>query len=199
MIVPRCFVGGDGDRSLFHVGFIGAENGFVGNPWFNPSAGRARLAQRASALLNAPRSVAALLMFMTATLVVFTPSYFNANQFQFYAVVGALLPALFSFTNRATWDRWLGELSFPLYLVHWPVLAFSATAVRHWLPQSIGTNPMPPLLAVAVSIAMAILIDRTIVEPSDRWRHLRAAQLQSPSRNLLKAAQVDPRAVAAGQ
>jgi hypothetical protein len=25
-------IGGDGDRSLFHVGFIGAENGFVGNP-----------------------------------------------------------------------------------------------------------------------------------------------------------------------
>jgi transposase len=40
---------------LFHVGFVGAENGFVGNPWFNPSAGRASVASHAAAEIGPAR------------------------------------------------------------------------------------------------------------------------------------------------
>src|SRR5450631_1234996 len=46
---------------------------------------------------------------------------FQGYQYELYAVIGVLLPTLFDFSRRTNWDRSLGDLSYPLYLVHWPI------------------------------------------------------------------------------
>ena len=110
----------------------------------------------------------------TILTIVFLPRYFLENQYQLYAIVGALLPILFDFSRRNNWDRSLGELSFPLYLVHWPVVVFSSTLVRAYEPSSIGTTAAFPIAAIAIAIAASALINRYIVDPVDTWRQMRA-------------------------
>jgi peptidoglycan/LPS O-acetylase OafA/YrhL len=98
--------------------------------------------------------------------IIFVPKYFHADQYQLYAVIGVLLPTLFDFSRRNHWDRALGDLSYPLYLVHLPVAGF-ATAM-------IGPgSPAYATAAVLLSIGLAAVINRYVVDPVDRWRQAR--------------------------
>jgi peptidoglycan/LPS O-acetylase OafA/YrhL len=117
---------------------------------------------------------AAALTAVTILTIVFLPTYFLENQYQLYAIVGALLPILFDFSRRNNWDRSLGELSYPLYLVHWPVVSFIASLVRAVEPSSIGKIAAFPIAAIAIAIAASMLINRYIVNPIDDWRQTRA-------------------------
>jgi peptidoglycan/LPS O-acetylase OafA/YrhL len=111
----------------------------------------------------------------TVLTIVFQPPYFMKHPYQMYAVIGVLLPALFDFSRRNSWDRSLGDLSYPLYLCHWPIVAFAAAL----LPSALGGSPIWPVLAVALSVAVAGLINRFVVKPIDGWRQSRAI---SPAR-----------------
>lgn len=59
-------------------------------------------------------------------------------------------------------DRHLGNLSFPLYLVHLPVLV----ALRPLIGHSMAART----LIAATAVALALLIYRTVDRPVDRWR-----------------------------
>jgi peptidoglycan/LPS O-acetylase OafA/YrhL len=102
------------------------------------------------------------------------PRYFNQHQHQMYALVGLLLPSLFDFSSRHRFDKWLGDLSYPLYLVHWPVCLLDLTIVKlHW-PGEAANSALYPYLAVIVSVGLAIAINHLLVYPVDRWRQNRA-------------------------
>jgi peptidoglycan/LPS O-acetylase OafA/YrhL len=110
----------------------------------------------------------------TAATIIFLPGYLLENQYQLYAIVGVLLPALFDFSRRVKWDRWLGDLSYPLYLVHWPVAAFAAAITRTIQPGAMGTVVAYPIFTLMLAIALSICINRYIVDPIDEWRQRRA-------------------------
>jgi peptidoglycan/LPS O-acetylase OafA/YrhL len=103
-------------------------------------------------------------------IVIFMPKYFREDQYQLYAIIGILLPALFDFSRRSGWDRSLGDLSYPLYLVHVPVIAIVAPLAGGIT--SAGTTAYP-VIAVTIAVALAKFIDRYLVSPVDRWRQLR--------------------------
>ncbi len=74
----------------------------------------------------------------------------------FVAILAATLPTLFHLTRDWKWDRWIGDLSFPLYLVHWEVFAI------------VKNQPTPVRFAVALAAAAAL---QTLVgAPIERWR-----------------------------
>lgn len=78
-----------------------------------------------------------------------------------YVVVAAALPVLFLTFKRSTVDQAIGELSYPVYLVH--ILAISAV-------DTLGLGwRLPTILAVTLVSAWALywLVDR----PVDRFRH----------------------------
>jgi peptidoglycan/LPS O-acetylase OafA/YrhL len=102
------------------------------------------------------------------------PRYFNQHPHQMYALMGFLLPALFDFSTRHRFDKWLGDLSYPLYLVHWPVCLSVLTILKLRAPGEVGTNSFYPYLAVVVSIGLAVAINHLLVYPIDRWRQDRA-------------------------
>ena len=96
------------------------------------------------------------------------PKYFRQHQHQMYALIGLLLPALFDFSTRRRWDKWLGDLSYPLYLVHWPVCGFGQLMLIEG-----SRGEVYAYLAVAISIGLSIAINHFLVYPVDRWRQNR--------------------------
>lgn len=105
------------------------------------------------------------------------PMTFSPNWF-FFAMV-LTLPAMFDFARRLEWDRWTGELSYPIYLIHWPVQilvlqpGFPGLATGQW-----GTA-FSLTLTVLLSVALVVLV----AAPLDRWREARVQ-----SRGLQEAA-----------
>ena len=117
-------------------------------------------------LIASPRA-SAVIAAIAAALVIWTPRYLNAHQFQFYALLALMLPSLLAFTNEHRWDRWLGEMSYPLYIVHWPVLAFARSMAAN------SNHLAWPLLSVASSVLASIALHHLVVLPIDRWRQRR--------------------------
>ena len=83
-------------------------------------------------------------------------------------------PTLFDFSRRHRWDKSLGDLSYPLYLAHWPVVAFLAAIARAIQPDSVGTVAAYPIFATMMAVAVSVLINRYLVDPVDEWRQRRA-------------------------
>jgi peptidoglycan/LPS O-acetylase OafA/YrhL len=80
-------------------------------------------------------------------------------------VVG--VPRLFELTRDIAWDKYLGELSYPLYICHflfgWILLPETVPGVY---------------LAVFLSVAMSVLLYHLVDRPVDRWRQSRFAKTQ---------------------
>jgi peptidoglycan/LPS O-acetylase OafA/YrhL len=99
----------------------------------------------------------------------------SLDNHKFYILVVVALPALFDLSRRIKLDSWLGELSYPIYLVHLSVLSFGqivATAV-------IGPTENASWLAFAatiVTVLVSITYVRWIDAPFERWRQARAAR-----------------------
>lgn len=97
------------------------------------------------------------------------PQFIIQHPHQIYAVMGLALPSLFHFSTRHGWDRWLGDLSYPLYLVHWPVCVVALAMVNE-----AGKGPLYAYLVVIASIGLSIAINHFLVYPIDQWRQNRA-------------------------
>jgi peptidoglycan/LPS O-acetylase OafA/YrhL len=80
----------------------------------------------------------------------------------YLAAVPIGIPFLFHLTRRSAIDRGLGELSYPLYLVH--ILIFPFLRLTG-LPNTNG------LLVAAGTIGAASFLYVAIQRPVDRWRH----------------------------
>jgi peptidoglycan/LPS O-acetylase OafA/YrhL len=80
-------------------------------------------------------------------------------------VVG--VPQLFELTRDIAWDKYLGELSYPLYICHF---------LFGWilLPETVPGVYLAVFLSLATSVLLYHLVDR----PVDRWRQSRFAKTQ---------------------
>jgi peptidoglycan/LPS O-acetylase OafA/YrhL len=99
------------------------------------------------------------------------------NHALFVLIVPAL-PALFDIARRIRLDRWLGELSYPIYLSHFAVLSFAELLAipLFGLPDKGAWFLFTTLAAtLLVSIGHVHLLDA----PLERWRQRRAAAASS--------------------
>jgi peptidoglycan/LPS O-acetylase OafA/YrhL len=83
-------------------------------------------------------------------------------------VMVLLLPATFLFNQRATWDRYLGELSYPVYVVH--VLLIQQS---HQIAARFNVEPGPAAqagLVLVASLVLAHALNRGVQAPVERWR-----------------------------
>jgi peptidoglycan/LPS O-acetylase OafA/YrhL len=88
-----------------------------------------------------------------------------------YLLFAALLPFVFCATRRVSVDRVIGDLSYPLYLVHGLVLGF----IFIWF--ALPRDSLPILaFAIAASVAAAIAMRLVVEIPAELWfrRVLRA-------------------------
>ncbi|ANP45877.1 acyltransferase family protein [Candidatus Viadribacter manganicus] len=83
-----------------------------------------------------------------------------------YAVVALTIPWIFNAFKDNALDRWIGDLSYPVYLSQLLVVG----AVLIYEP------PFPVLTAFAATFAISILVLVFIEHPVDRWRQARLSR-----------------------
>jgi peptidoglycan/LPS O-acetylase OafA/YrhL len=71
------------------------------------------------------------------------------------------LPLLFELTKNCNWDREIGELSYLVYIVHYPAIEI----LTPYFDQSYLW-----VVTVGFSVSMAVLLHVLLERPLDRWR-----------------------------
>ncbi len=94
----------------------------------------------------------------------------EVEMWGYYALACVLIPVLFVWTRNNAADRYIGELSYPLYISHMLVL----TVLSNVLPRSGGeTNPLLGLYTVVLGTVTAMALVHLLLEPIDRYRQSR--------------------------
>ena len=122
-----------------------------------------------------PGSAPTVFAVVLLVLVVFRqyiPLYRNYG-WMVYVLIATCLPLLFTVTKRLSFDRWIGTLSYPIYILHAPVLLLFHE-VMGW-----KSGAAALLGTLTISVAAVLLID----EPLERWRQRRIRSLLSVSPN----------------
>lgn len=111
--------------------------------------------------VNRLLSVAAALLFVCLAL----SRWDGISRLASLSLLAAVIigvPRLFKLTGNIAWDRYLGELSYPLYICHF---------LFGWivLPESVAGA----YLALLLSMAASALLYQWVERPIDRWRQSR--------------------------
>ena len=115
-------------------------------------------------------SVVSLILFCSGTKLVsgcgqrVDGVYCSLLSYPFWCVIIALL---FAVSRHSKYDRAIGELSFPIYLVHFFVISIVSVAIR---AMGIASTSLG-LLSAFVSIVVAALLYKWCVSPIERMRH----------------------------
>jgi peptidoglycan/LPS O-acetylase OafA/YrhL len=118
------------------------------------------IAYRISKFAPASRWVSLSAYVVTvAAIGAYLPPYLTEHRFVFLVVFAALLPMIFELTRNWPADRFLADMSFPLYLVHWPVVLL--------------LQKQPSIVPALVSVLCAVLLVVYVERPIDDWRHYR--------------------------
>lgn len=98
----------------------------------------------------------------------------TVSIYAFYALCAAMIPFLFIASKRSAVDRFIGGLSYPLYVVHAEVVS-AAVSTYGWA----GTTDVTAVIfgeSIVLAFALTVIIDR----PIERWRNDRAARRATP-------------------
>jgi peptidoglycan/LPS O-acetylase OafA/YrhL len=90
-----------------------------------------------------------------------------------YVAAIPALPALFMLSRRSKIDHFLADFSYPLYLVHYPVLSFVDVLLKP-VPDTVVWAR--PLLTIGVSLLLSMAIIRLIEKPVDAYRQRKVAR-----------------------
>jgi len=86
----------------------------------------------------------------------------------YYSFAVFSLPFIFNLTKNSKKDRKIGDLSYPIYLVHGFIIAFSTPIIR-WL----GLNSFKTPILIILSILAAFILLKIIADPIEKFRQAR--------------------------
>ncbi len=93
------------------------------------------------------------------------PKQIPGRSFIFFSMMTVCVPFIFSLTKNWKIDRWIGELSYPVYIVH-----FVVGAVIAKIHNSQDLESVKGWQLLLATIPVAVLIRLLVEEPVDRWR-----------------------------
>ena len=99
----------------------------------------------------------------------------HKRRWLFYGIVFVLIPFVFHYTRNFKWDRWIGELSFPIYIGHHVIMMvvkryfWTHTEHMYWFG----------VCTVAGSIIFAVVLWKLVIDPIERIRQRRVIQTQT--------------------
>lgn len=112
-----------------------------------------------------------LLCFVILSILFFNfiPVKYYLKQYLFYFTFTFSIPVIFIYTKNNRIDRFIGELSYPVYLSHIFIMYY-------WLPvfnDIFGLSSLNSILAVIFSILFSVLLIKYIIKPIDDYREKR--------------------------
>jgi peptidoglycan/LPS O-acetylase OafA/YrhL len=148
------------------LGVIPQQNLTAFNYYFYPSSflffGLGALSYQLSKGIAKPHWWAGVLLF-----VVLIPTTTNMPFWQ-PLVFALAIPVLFAYTKRNRTDRLIGELSYPVYILHFPILVgFRAFAEDH--PRVLEILPLGTWVG-AICVVLGIALHFTVERVSKRFR-----------------------------
>jgi peptidoglycan/LPS O-acetylase OafA/YrhL len=94
-------------------------------------------------------------------------------EWQYYIVISLSMPFMFLFSSMMKFDRIIGELSYPIYITHNLVIGLMQRFIFHtW-------NDINKILTIIVIIVIAILLDKFLVNPIEKYRQARVKTLEN--------------------
>lgn len=106
------------------------------------------------------RSLLALAMIPFVVFYLWERNVSNATAAMFFVAFATGLPALFVLTRNINADRWIGELSYPIYITHL-FFQFPTSNLGWWSPYA----------CAAISIVISVLLYKFVQLPVDQYRH----------------------------
>lgn len=103
----------------------------------------------------------------------YLPVIYYVKQYVFYAFLSLAIPFIFLYTKNFKIDRFLGELSYPLYVSHYSIIIFFLPVVYHFFSYSSGLQ-VP--LAIIFSIIFSYLLVQWVGRPIDNMREKRVEE-----------------------
>ncbi len=77
------------------------------------------------------------------------------------------LPCAFYFSRKCKWDRFIGELSYPVYISHFLVLQL----ITQRLHPAESATPLIGLFVLVISLLLSVALLQFVEQPIDRLRH----------------------------
>lgn len=106
-------------------------------------------------------------VFGLAVIFPWIPLPGQIKAWPFYLLTMAAVPFLFDRTKNLRWDRWVGELSYPVYIGHYWVVGLCAA----FLPA--GWQEHRSLVAAAGSLLLAVALQEVAGKRLEAWRQSR--------------------------
>ena len=98
------------------------------------------------------------------------PAIGKTGGFVYLVCAWLLLPALFHVSRKSGWDRWVGELSYPIYLLHvpmkWVLLAARGVDAK-------DTAQVSGMVLLVATLAGAAVMVAVVDRPLERFRRQR--------------------------
>jgi peptidoglycan/LPS O-acetylase OafA/YrhL len=133
---------------------------------------------------RAPKFIGWLLALATLALIIGLPRLqlpSEQGRWLVYIALALTTPFVFNAFKDNALDRWIGDLSYPMYLCHLVIVA--------WV--LIYQPPFAAWVAIGVTLALSALLLVLVEHPVDRWRQRRAGAARETAA-ALGAATVTP-------
>lgn len=99
----------------------------------------------------------------------FIPIKYYIKQWLFYIIFTLAIPILFTYTKNNSVDRFIGELSYPIYLSQMLIIFYCLPIFNHFF----GCYSANSLLVVVFTSAFSIFIVLIVIKPIDNYREKR--------------------------
>jgi peptidoglycan/LPS O-acetylase OafA/YrhL len=116
-----------------------------------------------------PERIVTTVVILALGLLVFRqyiPFYRNYS-WMVYAFVSVCLPVLFTATKNSKFDRWIGGLSYPIYILHAPIL---------WILEA-ATGSITGRYTLPATFVISVLIVLIMDAPLEKWRQTRVRNI----------------------
>ena len=80
------------------------------------------------------------------------------------------LPFMFHFQKHNRWDRWIGELSYPIYIVHWPIMVMVNVGWDRFASTTMYEGIDETLFICALCILAALILKKCVADPIEATR-----------------------------
>lgn len=117
-----------------------------------------------------PGSAASITSIMVVLLLVCVALHIWPIRIPLLAIFVLSLPFLFHFQRLRPWDHWIGELSYPIYILHWSVMYPVSYVWDKYtgLPGYQGLDETAAILAL--TLIGSIVLKRAVSDPMERIR-----------------------------